>query len=572
MKHIVDPQQKVLFDPFGPILSEVAFNVIRTGWQGVFRHVILELLPADKLGEHFSPHLGRPTKELYSMAGLILIMEFKDWTRADAAAAYMFNADLQYALNLVPEQQSLCERTIERYEQIFREDDLAGGIMHKVTVRLAEALEIDISQQRLDSTHVFSNMASFGRTRLMGVAIKRFLTQVKRHAPDAFQQLPEPLRQRYAPSEHKLFGDAKDTEGRNRARQQVAEDMYFLIEQFANDGGMTQRSSYQSMVLIFQQQCVVTDGQIHIQTRTGGDCIQNPSDPDATYDGKKGSGYKVQLSETCHPDNDVQLILAALPQTAVESDAKAVTPMLADLKDNQLLPKEMPADTAYGSDENVQAAAALGVELISPVPGIKVDPHVLNVDDFPVNEATKAVECCPAGHEPVASAYDPTTGTTTVEMPAATCAGCPFQQECPAGAKHRLDYTDKDRRLAERRREEVTDAFADRYAPRAGIEGTNSGLKRRLGMGQLRVRGSPSVFQTILLKVIGWNVLRAAVSATMRALVARKMAERRPGGCLLPGTDLWETVRYRRGAGVPHSAWWAGTAGIWSIPQFQQAA
>jgi hypothetical protein len=569
MKHIVDPRQIPLFDPYAPILSPLAYQVIRTGWQGVFRHVILELLPAHELGSHFSTHLGRPTKELYSMAGLILIMEFKDWTRADAAAAYMFNTDLQCALNLAPERQSLCERTIERYERIFRDDDLAGDIMHQVTVRLAEALELDISQQRLDSTHVFSNMASFGRTRLMGVANKRFLTQVKRHAPDAFAQLPETLRQRYAPSEHKLFGDTKDAAGRQRARQQVAEDMYLLIEQFANDAGMTQRSSYQSLVLIFQQQCVVEDGQIHLQARTGGDCVQNPSDPDATYDGKKGSGYKVQLSETCHPDNDVQLITAALPQTAVESDAKAVTPILDDLEANQLLPAEMPADTAYGSDENVQAAAARGVELLSPVSGPEVDPHVLNVDDFPVNEATKEVKCCPAGHEPVASAYDPDTGTTTVAMPAATCAGCPFQQECPAGPKHRLNYTDKDRRLAERRREEATDAFADRYAVRAGIESTNSGLKRRLGLGQLRVRGSPSVFQTILLKVTGWNVLRAAASAKMRALVARKMAERRPGGCWLQETSLWRAVRYRRGARAPHAAWWAGTR---SSPQFQQAA
>jgi hypothetical protein len=399
-------------------------------------------------------------------------------------------------------------------------------------------------------------MASFGRTRLMGVAIKRFLTQVKRHALAAFERLPEPFRQRYAPSESKLFGDAKDTEGRQRARQQAAEDMYFLIEHFAADAGMTQRSSYQSMVLIFQQQCTVVDGQIQLQARTGGDCVQNPSDANATYDGKKGPGYQVQLTETCHPDNEVQLITSALPQTAVESDAQAVTPVLTDLAANDLLPAEMSADTAYGSDENVQAAAAQGVELISPVPGAKVDPHALNVDDFPVNEATQVVESCPAGHEPVASTYDPATGTTTVEMPAATCAGCPFQQECPAGANHRLDYQDKDRRLAERRREEATEAFADRYRPRAGIEGTNSGLKRRLGMGRLRVRGSPSVFQAILLKVTGWNVLRAAASAKMRAVVARTMPAREPGGCFFHGTTLWSPVRNAGGPVTPQGIAW----------------
>ncbi len=47
---------------------------------------------------------------------------------------------------------------------------------------------------------------------------------------------------------------------------------------------------------------------------------------------------------------------------------------------------------------------------------------------------------------------------------------------------------------------------------RAGIESTNSGLKNRLGLKRLKVRGRGSVFRVILHKVAGWNVLRAAVS------------------------------------------------------------
>ncbi len=52
--------------------------------------------------------------------------------------------------------------------------------MTDVTCELVRLLERDISNQRLDSTHVESDLAKFGRTRLMGVAIKYFLTRVKR--------------------------------------------------------------------------------------------------------------------------------------------------------------------------------------------------------------------------------------------------------------------------------------------------------------------------------------------------------------------------------------------------------
>src|SRR4051812_45519544 len=86
-------------------------------------------MPVQPLGEHFSPDLGRPTKELYSMAGLPLILEFMDWTPAEAAHAYMFYTDVQYALNLEPSQQSCCVRTVERYQAFLRDDDLASQIM-----------------------------------------------------------------------------------------------------------------------------------------------------------------------------------------------------------------------------------------------------------------------------------------------------------------------------------------------------------------------------------------------------------------------------------------------------------
>ena len=75
------------------------------------------------------------------------------------------------------------------------------------------------------------------------------------------------------------------------------------------------------------------------------------------------------MSETCSPENDVQLILGALPETASAADGEAVKPMLEELQSRGVLPEVMTADTAYGGDENVQLAASLGVELIAPVPG-----------------------------------------------------------------------------------------------------------------------------------------------------------------------------------------------------------
>ncbi len=529
MRYIEDPRQDRLFDRYHGLFPPLARRILENGWQGTFRVAILESLPVGKLSEHFHPTLGTPTKELYSMAGLVYLADFHNWNAQQATEAYMFHTDVQFALNVEPGVQ-ICTRTFDRYQKLFLEDDLARQVFENVTEVLVGKLELDVSRQRLDSTHVFSHMATFGRTKLMAVAIKRFLVQVKRHNPDAYTALPEALRLRYELAQSQLFGDATDAEKRQRSRQQAAEDLLWVIEHFADQPTMTSRQSYKALLTIFSQQCEVVEGKVTVRDKTGGNCMQNPSDPEATYDGHKGPGYQVQITETCGAENEVQLITAALPQTACEPDEGALVPMLDQLKKADLLPESMLGDTLYTNDENVQAAAEFGVDLIGPVPGRaqEITAGALTIDDFAVDERTGMVGACPAGHQPLSCSYDEQTTKTKLEMPAGACAACPFRNQCPIvntdEGRYVLEYTDKKRRLAARRREQETDVFKQQYAMRSGIESTNSGLKNRLGLGQLRVRGRGSVFRVIWHKLAGWNVLRAAASTKLRAWVAERIA------------------------------------------------
>ena len=251
--------------------------------------------------------------------------------------------------------------------------------------------------------------------------------------------------------------------------------------------------------------------------------------------------------------NELQLITGALPQSAAEPDVGAVVPMLDQLDESELLPDVMLADTLYGSDENVQAAEDRGVELVAPIPGRepKIDPAALTLDDFAVDERTGRVETCPQGHTPLVVERDEETGTTHIEMAPEVCAGCPYRDACPIhntqDGRFTLDFTDKAHRLAGRRREQETPVFKERYARRSGIESTNSGLKNRLELKRLKVRGRGSVFRVILHKVAGWNVLRAAASKKMRAWVSGQVAQALKGGesgpnerIFVPVLRLWD--------------------------------
>ncbi|MCP4583498.1 MAG: hypothetical protein GY839_17960, partial [candidate division Zixibacteria bacterium] len=89
----------------------------------------------------------------------------------------------------------------------------------------------------------------------------------------------------------------------------------------------------------------------------------------------------------------------------------------------------------------------------------------------------------------------------------------PCVSDCPvkAGKKYYyLRYTQKEMRLARRRRYEQTDEFKDRYRWRAGSEATMSEFDRRTGVKHLRVRGFKAVRYCAALKAAGINLFRAA--------------------------------------------------------------
>ena len=142
---------------------------------------------------------------------------------------------------------------------------------------------------------------------------------------------------------------------------------------------------------------------------------------------------------------------------------------------------------------------------------------------------TGSVDACPASQTPLRVTYDAESETTRVEMPAANCESCSQRHLCPIvnlkDGTFELEFTDKQRRLAARRAEERTPVFREHDSMRSGIESTNSGLKNRLGLGWLSVRGQTAVSRKLLHKVTDWNVLRAANSEAIRAMVGAMIAK-----------------------------------------------
>mgnify|MGYP001561264774 CR=1 FL=1 len=521
MIHIKDHKTPDMFDPF-PFLGPKRKQRIEESWAKVFREHILTTLPVEKIFSKYDPVFGAPTKELYAMIGLMVIQHMHDLTDEEAVDQFAYNFQWHYALNITSTADAaayVSPKTLWSMRDLLIERNLYQVIFEEVAKKLAEVFKVDVAKQRFDSVHIFSNMRHLGRLGLFVKTIRKFLVNLKRHHKDLYESADTAIIDRYMTKQgDAVFSMVKPSESINTLLT-LANDVFNLVERFMGCEPVIAMSTYQLLARLLKEQCLVervdthtTQVSVKANKDVPSDSLQNPSDPDAGYDGHKGKGYQAQVAEsfsTSEDTNTLNLITSVIVEPAHKSDAHALVPLIEATTELGLKPKEVTADTVYGSDENCQRAKDLGVEVISPVMG-KRGLDCVPLTAFTMNSKNE-ITACPEGSAPLKTRSKDDNHTALFSNK--TCRSCSRKKECQAmpGKKGRyLRYDDKAIRLAQRRAKEDTPEFQDRYRFRAGVEGTMSQLDRLTGFKNLRVRGLSQVSFAAYLKAAGINIIRAA--------------------------------------------------------------
>ena len=79
MIRIKDQNQGILFDPWC-FLSPKRRDLLDQSWAGLFQKELLRELPVDEVAAFFKEDFGRPTKELYTVLGVLLLQQAHDLT------------------------------------------------------------------------------------------------------------------------------------------------------------------------------------------------------------------------------------------------------------------------------------------------------------------------------------------------------------------------------------------------------------------------------------------------------------------------------------------------------------
>ena len=538
----------------GNLVPPAKAQRLQASWAEGFRRHALPLIDEDLFAALYSHNSGRPNRPAETVVGVLLLKEMFSLTDEETLEQLEFSLLWHHALELTPEEAHLCQKTLHNFRAGLMEHDLARVAFSETTDRILKALGTKVNRQRLDSTHVVSNIAVLTRLGLFCETMRVFLSKLETEHPRLHGRVPKGLRGRYVKEDGSATGyqDARSTEGRRRLSV-CARDVYRLCQLFRGTAAEG-LEEYALVQRLLQEQCDKVkkkrrpkrddddtgEGGVPVVLKAAktvsSASLQSPHDADATYHGRKGKGYEVQVAETCHEDNDVQLITHVEVTEACASDAQVTVPTLETLAARDVQPQELVADTTYGSGNNAVEAQRLGTELISPVSGSAEAAEVVaSVDgqltpaDFHLDPRPEEPAVCPAGHfSTTQAASKGHANRLEVTFERSTCEACALFHRCPA----RLDRAEdgyvlrvnlKAANLESRRRAEVSGAFKPRYAIRAGIEATNSELKRRHGLSDLRVRGRPRVELAVHLKALACNIkrmVRAVMSEPGNAIPA----------------------------------------------------
>ena len=180
-----------------------------------------------------------------------------------------------------------------------------------------------------------------------------------------------------------------------------------------------------------------------------------------------GNSDKKQLSLITHIE----------VESADKHDVNALLPALKNTDKRDMSPKELLADSLYGSDDNVQKAKQdYQTDVLAPLMGAK--NKVLGREHFTMYSKNQTI-FCPQGIKPVS--VKKLNDIFIAKFNSSDCGPCSHLANCPV-TKYKKAYTyyydQKMISISKRRQNEDTASFRNVYRYRAGIEATMSQFDR----------------------------------------------------------------------------------------------
>lgn len=516
-------KQSLMFDDIERLPAQAQAR-LRKSWAETFYQEMFCRIDELAFSVLYSEVKSRPNTPVNILVGLDALKSGYGWSDEELYDHYLYDLQVRYALGLRELEDGYFDlRTLYNFRASIVEYEREHGVnliaeaMKRITDEQVRRYELKTGMQRMDSTQIQSNIRRMSRLGLLVEVIGRF---------------HRVLEKREQKEHEKLFGEYVATNaihycyringGEVDGRlQQIGRDLHTMIGTFADS--YRTRAEFGDLVRVFNEQYRVNEERIELKApaEISGSTLQSPDDREATYR-KKGTeaarGYVANISETCDPENELQLITSVSVEPNATDDQKLLADDIEDLCERTEL-EELITDGGYLGETAAEALTAKSVELkTSAIKGKPRGGDTIGFEEFTVErdeEQTVSGVTCPQGQ---AAELRPgkKAGCYSAGFDAEECGKCPFADRCPARPLKKrpvrvLRFTDQTIRVAQQRRV-FSESGRETTNQRASIESTVRSIIHPFGghLCKMPVRGKSRITTMTVLSAAMVNVRRIA--------------------------------------------------------------
>ena len=484
-------------------LPEKQRKRLANSWAGTFYQEFFRRIDEQSFAVLYSEKDSRPNVPVNVLVGLEALKAGFGWSDLELYEHYCYDLQVRYALGYDRLGDGDFEiRSLYYFRERLSQYNAEHGInlLEKAFEQITDAQIVDLKvrtgMQRMDSTQIASNIVCASRLHLLVEAVQR-VERILNVADRA--RLSETFASYIQDSAGHYTYRVKGKEAVLEHLQQIGQAIQTLLQDLKSTYG--EETAYKVLERIFTENFHLLESGVCAKENTEitSACLQSVDDLEATYR-TKGTGhykgYVANLTETCDPENEIQLITKVQVAPNHVDDGQLLAEALPNLKARTAI-ETMITDGWYGGEVSDHALQKQGVTLIqTAIRGAQPTPNKFGLSDFGLQQDQKGKPnaiTCPQG-QTVPVLPGRTTGWQARFDPE-ICSNCPFQLErrCRTQPQKRdphylLTFTTHEMHAAKRRKDYL--AHQDHsHNLRSAVEATVRSVKHPFPAGKLPVRG-----------------------------------------------------------------------------------
>jgi hypothetical protein len=502
-------------------LPEKRQKRLAESWAGVFYREFFSRIDESAFAVLYTDMPSRPNIPVNVLVGLEALKAGFGWSDEELHDHFIFDVQVRYALGYHQLGEGEFElRTLYNFRQRVVKhlnktgENLIEKAFEQVTDEQVKAYQLKTGKLRMDSTQIASNICETTRLRLLVEVLQRTHGMLEEADQEGYAEAFAP----YLKGKAGQYAYRVKPSESERHLERIGRLMHQLVEELADKYG--DQHSYSILQRVFAEHFVLAD-ETSLRPKAGQELsassLQSPDDAQASYRRKRGEdyvGYVSNLTETCDPENDLQLIMKVQVEPNSTEDAQMLAAALPELQERTDL-DEMHTDGGYSSETVDEAMAKIKVDQVqTAIKGAKPDPDTLRLEDFEweISDQGKPESVtCPNGvHAQIIAGRRRDRYLAYFSLH--DCEGCPFAADCPAKPlarrpKRALRFSTQQQHVA-RRRQLSAQAKASGKNLRSAVEASVRSLKHPFRHGKVPVRGQPRVSMLLIASAAMINVRR----------------------------------------------------------------